>query len=75
VVTAEEYAILSSPVRRLARGWALLSRQGWAAARAWGRRAGWATELAFKKHQLATAGPTAGEAAAIDRLRAQLRGA
>ncbi len=72
VITAAEYAALVAG-GRLGAFWTVLSRQGWAAAWAWRRRAAWATELAFKKHQLATAGSTAGEGPAVERLRARLR--
>ncbi len=75
VIAVEEYGVLLSPAQRLERSWTLLSRHGWAAARAWSRRAGWATELAFKKQQLAAVGATAGEVADIDKLRTLLRGA
>lgn len=74
VISAGEYAILTSPGQRLAATWQALSRQGWPAARAWRQRVAWATELAFKKEQFATVGPTAGEAEAIGKLRAYLRG-
>lgn len=74
VITAAEYTALASAWQRRALFWAALSAHGWGAAWAWRRRVGWATELAFKKHQLATAGSAAGEAGEIERLRALLRG-
>lgn len=73
VITAEEYAVLGSSGRRLGRYWEALLREGWAAVESRRRRAAWATELAFRKHRQVALGPTASEAAAIDRLRALLR--
>jgi len=74
VISAQEYAALVSRARRLGGYWTTVVGQGWAAACDRRRRAAWATELAFKKHQLAAAGPQAGDPAAIERLRARLRG-
>ncbi len=75
VITAEEYAVLTSSLRRLGSYWQAMAHGGWAAARSRRQRIVWATELAFKKQQLAAVGPTAGEPAAIVGLRARLRGA
>lgn len=72
VIGSEEYTALSSPWRRWGRDWETLSHAGWQAMRAGRRRAAWATELAFKKAQLAFGAPAAGEAAAIEKLRALL---
>ncbi len=74
VLTPLQAETISSRRERLKHGWKLLGISGLTQARLWRELADVATELAFKKHQLATMGEEKGSSAAITALRVKVLG-
>jgi RsiW-degrading membrane proteinase PrsW (M82 family) len=72
VISPTEYTLASTYVERVKTRWRALTQEGWQRWRQWGRFFNLVTELAFKKHQLQTAGEGAQTVQLIERLRQQI---